>query len=154
VEDRDFGYSMGIEALFGNEEQGTNQMLGGSIEGQQLVHVDFDTEEEQWVDTELHIWGSGGDPMEMAISMHQPIGRTMSSATSSTSTIAKPSPSTDKNPAIQNAEGPSGSDIPLTPASNNTPSVEEWHCDFPNCDKSFMHRYKLKYVHFVPNIPF
>jgi hypothetical protein len=150
VEDGGFGYNgMGFESLFAEEEQWTNQIWGGSIEGQQLVYADFDTE--------LHAWESGGDPMELEISqeaMHQPTGGTMSSAISSTSTIENPSPSTDESPAIQNAEGPSSSDAPVTSASNDTTSAEEWHCDFPSCDKSFTHHHKLKYVHFVPNIPF
>jgi hypothetical protein len=154
VEDGGFGYyDMGFEALFADEEQWTNQMLGGSIEGQQLVYADFDTEE-QWVDTEFHAWELGGDSMELEIPIHQPTGGTMSSATSSALTIETSSPSTDESPAIQNAEGPSSSDAPLASALNDTPSAEEWHCDFPSCDRSFTHNHRLKYVHFIPNIPF
>jgi hypothetical protein len=158
VEDGGFGYNgMGFEALFAEEEQGTNQMWGGSIEGQQLVYADFDTKEDQWVDTELHAWGWGGDPMDLEISqeaMQQRTGGTISSVISSTLTIDSPSPSTDESPAIQNEEGPSSSDAPLTSASNDTTLAEEWLCDFPSCKKSFTHYHKLKYVRFVPNIPF
>jgi len=159
VEDGGFGYNgMGFEALVAEEEQGTNQMWGGNVEEQQLVYADFDAEENRWVDTELHAWGgSGEDSMELEISqevMYQPTGGTMSTAISSTATIENPSHSTDEGPAIENAEEPSSSDAPLTSASNDTTSAEEWHCDFPNCERSFTHQHKLKYVHVVPNISF
>jgi len=132
--------------LFAEEEQGTNQMWGGSVEGQQSVSADFTTEDDQWMDIELYAWGLGGNPMELEISqeaMRQPTGGTMSSAISSTSTIETPSPSTNENPVIQNAEGSSSSNAPLTSASNDTSPAEEWHCDFPSCEKSFTHHHKL-----------
>jgi len=147
VEDGGFGYrGMGFEALFAEEEQGTDQIWGGSIEGQPLVHADFDTEDGQRVDAELHAWESGGYSMESEISqesMHQPTGGTMSSTISPTSTIETPSPFTDESPAIRNTDGPSSNDAPSTSASNDTTVAEEWHCDFPSCEKSFTHNHKL-----------
>jgi hypothetical protein len=158
VEDGGFGYNdMGFEALFAEEEQGTNQMWGGNIEGQQLGYADFDTVENQWVDNELHSWESGGDPMGLEISgeaMHLPSESAMSSTMTSTSTIGTPCPSANASPAIQNPQGQLSSEAPLTSASTGTPLGKEWHCDFPSCDKSFTHRHKLKYVHLFPRILF
>lgn len=148
---------MGFEALFAGEEQGMNQMWGGNIEGQQLGDVDFDTVENQWVDNELHSWESSGDPMGLEISgeaMHLSSESAMSSTMTSTSTIGTPCPSSNASPAIQNPQGQLSTEGPSTSASTGTASVKEWHCDFPNCGKSFTHRHKLKYVYFVLRVLF
>jgi hypothetical protein len=146
---------MGFEALFAGEEQGMNQMWGGDIEGQQLGYADFDTVENQWVDHELHSWESGGDPMGLEISgesMHLPSESAMSSTMTSTLTIGTPCPSANASPAILNPQGQLSTEAPSTSASTGTASAKEWHCDFSSCDKSFTHRHKLKYVHFVPRV--
>jgi hypothetical protein len=142
------GYDdMGFTAFGAEEEQGMNQMWGGSIQGYQQTPAGFDAEQDQGEDMDLHAWEWGGDPMGLEISqeaMHEIIGGTMGSAISSTSMISDLVASTDSSPAVQSiAKGPSRNDAPSSSASNNTTSAEEWHCNFTNCGKSFTHRHKL-----------
>lgn len=37
----------------------------------------------------------------------------------------------------------------IMPALKNTAPVKEWLCGYPNCGRSFTHRYMLKYI--LPN---
>jgi hypothetical protein len=153
-----FGYDdMGFTSFDAEEEQGTNQMWGGSIQGYQQTAAGFDAEQDRGEDMDLHAWEWGGDPMGLEISqeaMHELTGGTTSSAISSTSMISDLVASTDSSPAVQSiAEGPSSNDAPSSSASNDTTSAEEWHCNFNNCGRSFTHRHKLKYVHQTPNLP-
>lgn len=152
-----FGYNdMGFEALLAEEEQGTNQMWDGNIEGQQLGYADFDAVENQWVDHELHPWEFRGDPMGLEISgeaIHHPEETAMSSAMTSTSTIGTLSPSANAGPEIQNPQGQLSCKATSTSTSTDTASAKKWQCDFLSCDKSFTHRHKLnrhKRSHFKP----
>ncbi len=141
---------MGIEALFAGEEQGMHQMWGGNIEGQQLGDADFDTMENRWLDSELHLWESGGEKTGLETSgeaMHLPSGSATSSTMTSTSTTRIPCSSADASPAIQNPQGQLSSEAASTSASTDTASAKTWQCDFFSCDKSFTHRHKLKYVY-------
>ena len=39
------------------------------------------------------------------------------------------------------------------PVLKNTASVKEWLCEYPNCGRSFTHRYRLKYISPQSNPP-
>jgi hypothetical protein len=72
----------------------------------------------------------------------------MSSSSRSISTSANEKSSVP--PSIGTEKGCQGglqSTPPVAmPALKNTASVKEWLCGYPNCGRSFTHRYMLKYI--------
>jgi hypothetical protein len=167
---------MGFDPFGAAEEQEADQARNGGLERYQLAPTSCDTEknqrEDQVKDGNIHSyelevdvavtekdnlvdayvtgWELGVDPEELEISaetVHTVADSALcSSIPGSVATTEDTIPSTDDSPTVQNAEKLTNNDVQSTLASNDTPSEEEWFCQFPSCGESFTHRHKLKYV--------
>jgi hypothetical protein len=73
----------------------------------------------------------------------EPISSSSRSISMSANEISSVSPST----GAEDIRGGLQSTPPGTmPALKNTVSVKEWPCGYPNCGRSFTHKYMLKYI--------
>ncbi|KAN0095982.1 hypothetical protein V8E51_014787 [Hyaloscypha variabilis] len=141
MEDELVGYlGMGFEAPAEEGPQGDDGW-DGSFEGIDLLAEGFQKNSGEAVgeDTFLQDWEWPANPVELEVPQEEgaiPMG-------SSTSTSTLPPLSSTNNDMTSSNSPEEVSDTQATLSSKDTPSGDEWSCDFANCGKRFSHRHKL-----------
>ncbi|PMD36381.1 hypothetical protein L207DRAFT_106579 [Hyaloscypha variabilis F] len=140
--DAGVGYlGMGFETPIEEEPQGEGGIWDESFEGIDLLAEGFhkDSGGDLGEDTLLQDWEWAAVPVELEVPQEE--GAIPMGPSPSTSTLP-PSISTN-NDMTSTSPDTQGSDRQASLFSNDTPSGDEWCCDFANCGKRFSHRHKL-----------
>jgi hypothetical protein len=144
------GYlGMGFEAPTEERPQGDGGIWDGNFEGIDLLAEGFnkDLGGDLGQDTLFGGWDWAADPVELEVSQEE--GPITMEPSPSTSTLPQSS-STNNDMTSSTSPETQGSNKHASLSSNDTPSSDEWSCDFANCGKRFSHRHKLKYVSLPP----
>jgi hypothetical protein len=86
--------------------------------------------------------------LEIPEEIHELIREPISSSSRSVSTSANANPSLSPSASAGEycRDGLQSMPARPMPVLKNTASVKDWLCEYPNCGRSFTHRYRLKYI--------